>query len=56
MSVTTYTYTSAKGNIITVNRPSLTEEERAKWMEEIKQATVQLVIAAEKRKLKKLNT
>ncbi len=49
----TTTYTSAKGNIIIVNRPTLTAEEKAKRMEEIKQATVRLVIATEKRKLKK---
>lgn len=52
----TTTYTSARGNIIIVNRPVLTAEERAKRMEEIKQATVRLVIETEKRKLKKLNT
>lgn len=46
-------------NIITVHRPELTDEERAKRMEQIKQATVQLFLATEKakqRKLKKVNT
>lgn len=52
----TTTYTSARGNIITVNRPDLTPEERAKRMEDIKQAAVRLVIETEKRKLKNLNT
>lgn len=33
-----------------INRPELTAEERAKRMEEIKQAAVRLVLAAEKRK------
>jgi hypothetical protein len=33
---------------ITVHRPDLTEEERAKRMEAIKHATVQLVIATER--------
>lgn len=35
-------------NIIIVHRPNLPEEERAKRMEEIKRAAVQLVIAAER--------
>lgn len=40
-------------NIIIVHRPELTEEERAKRMEAIKAAVVQLVIATEKRKLER---
>lgn len=39
---------SMSNNIIIVHRPNLTEEERAKRMEEIKRAAVQLVIAAER--------
>lgn len=35
-------------NRITVRRPELTAEERAKRMEEIKQAAIQLIIATEK--------
>lgn len=35
-------------NIITIARPDLTQEERAKRMEEIKQAAVRLVIATER--------
>lgn len=50
----TYTYTSERGNTITVRRPELTEEERAKRMEAIKQATIRLVIATEKEKQKNL--
>lgn len=38
------------GNTIIIHRPELTEEERAKRMEEIKRAAVQLVIATERRK------
>lgn len=37
-------------NIIIVHRPELTPEERAKRMEEIKQATIDFVIATERRK------
>lgn len=37
------------GNIIHIQRPELTPEERAKRMEAIKKATVQLVLAAEKK-------
>ena len=37
-------------NTIIVHRPQLTEEERAKRMEAIKAAVVQLVIATERRK------
>ena len=37
-------------NIITVTRPTLTEEERAKRMEAIKKAMVDLVIATERKK------
>lgn len=36
------------GNTIIIHRPELTEEERAKRMEEIKRAAVQLVIATER--------
>lgn len=39
--------------IVTVIRPELTPEERARRMEEIKQAAVRLVIATEKAKAKK---
>lgn len=34
--------------IITIRRPNLTQEERAKRIDTIKQATVDLVLAAEK--------
>jgi hypothetical protein len=37
--------------IVTVTRPELTAEERAKRMKEIKQAAVQLVLATERNKL-----
>lgn len=37
--------------IVTVTRPNLTEAERAKRLEEIKQAAMQLVTATEKKKL-----
>lgn len=36
--------------IVNISRPELTAEERAKRMEEIKEAAVRLVIAAEKNK------
>jgi hypothetical protein len=39
--------------IVTVQRPQLTEEERAKRMEEIKQAAVALVIATMKNESRK---
>lgn len=39
--------------VVIVHRPVLTDEERAKRMEEIKQATIDLVIATEKAKLQK---
>lgn len=39
--------------IVRVYRPILTEEERARRMEEIKKATVDLIIATEKSKAKK---
>lgn len=40
--------------IITISRPELTAEERAKRMEAIKKATVDLVVATEKeRRMKK---
>jgi ribosome recycling factor len=37
-------------NIITVHRPQLTEEERARRMKQIKEAAARLVIASEERK------
>lgn len=40
-------------NTITVIRPTLTEEERAKRMEAIKKAMVDLVIATERKKAEK---
>lgn len=40
---------------VTINRPVLTDEERAKRMEEVKRAAVQLVLATEKAKQRKLN-
>lgn len=40
-------------NIIRISRPTLTEEERAKRMREIKKATIDLVVATEKAKLRK---
>lgn len=42
-------------NIVTVRHPELTAEERARRMEQIKQATVQLFLATEKAKQRKLN-
>ena len=39
-------------NIITVSRPELTPEERAKRMEEIKKAAVRLIIATERQRRK----
>lgn len=39
--------------VTTVHRPELTAKERAKRMEEIKQAAARLVLATEKTKLKK---
>lgn len=53
MTYTTHSYTSERGNHITVRRPELTEEERAKRMEAIKQAAIRLVIATEKNKIHK---
>jgi len=47
---------AAGGNImaiVTVTRPVLTDEERAKRMEQIKQAAARLVIETEKAKLRK---
>lgn len=38
--------------VTTIHRPDLTPEERAKRMEEIKQAAARLVLATEKTKLK----
>lgn len=40
-------------NTIIIHRPELTAEERAKRMEEIKRATVQLVIATERNRKEK---
>ena len=40
---------------VIINRPVLTDEERAKRMEEVKRAAVQLVLATEKAKQRKLN-
>lgn len=40
-------------NIIHINRPELTEEERAKRREEIKQATKKLILAVEKERKRK---
>jgi hypothetical protein len=39
--------------IITIHRPELTAEERAKRMKEIKQAAVRLVLETEKAKKRK---
>lgn len=39
--------------IITIHRPELTAEERAKRMEEIKQAAMRLVLETEKAKQRK---
>lgn len=39
--------------VTTVHRPVLTDEERARRMEEIKQAAVRLVLETQKTKLKK---
>lgn len=39
--------------IVTVTRPNLTAEERAKRMEEIKQAAIKLVLETEKAKRRK---
>lgn len=41
--------------IVTVTRPNLTAEERAKRMEEIKQAAIKLVLETEKAKRRKKN-
>ena len=40
-------------NIIIIHRPELTAEERARRMEQIKQAVVDLVVATEKAKVMK---
>lgn len=40
-------------NTVIIHRPELTAEERAKRMEEIKRATVQLVIATERNRKEK---
>lgn len=42
--------------IVTVTRPQLTAKERAKRMEEIKQAAVRLVLETEKAKQRKSKT
>lgn len=55
MTYTSYTYTSARGNLITVRRPELTEEEKAQRMAAIKKATIELVIASDRAKPKKLH-
>lgn len=39
--------------IVTITRPVLTDEERAKRMEQIKRATIELVTETEKAKLRK---
>lgn len=39
-------------NIIIVHRPELTDEERAKRMEKIKQAAARLILAAERKEIK----
>lgn len=41
--------------IVTVTRPQLTPTERAKRMEEIKQAAIRLVLETEKAKKRKKN-
>lgn len=41
--------------VSTVHRPDLTPKERAKRMEEIKKAAVELVLATEKAKKRKAN-
>jgi hypothetical protein len=61
MNAATYTaitYTSERGNIITVNRPVLATEERERRMDAIKKATIRLIVATEKAKARKssLNT
>lgn len=56
---TTHSYTSERGNHITIRRPMLTPEEKAGRMEVIKKATVQVIVATEKtkqRKAQKINT
>lgn len=50
---TTYSYTSERGNHITIRRPVLTAEEKAGRMEVIKKATVQVIVATEKTKQRK---
>ena len=50
MTYSTHTYISERGNTITVRRPNLSEAERAKRMDAIKQAAIRLVIATEKNK------
>lgn len=41
-------------NIIHISRPELTEEERAKRLDEIKQATKKLILAVEKERKRKI--
>lgn len=43
-------------NTITISRPELTAEERARRMEEIKQAAIRLVLETEKAKQRKAQT
>lgn len=42
--------------IVTIIRPELTDEERARRMEEIKRATARLVLETEKTKRRKAQT
>jgi ribosome recycling factor len=53
MIFTTHTYTSARGNTITVRRPMLTDEQRAEQMKVIKQAATRLVLETDKAKMRK---
>ena len=41
--------------ITTISRPTLTPEERAKRMEEIKESAVRLVLATQRANLKKIH-
>lgn len=53
MEYTTETYISERGNRITVKRPILTPEERAKRMRAIEIAAINLLEAAERAKIAK---
>lgn len=53
MEYTITSYTSPRGNHITVRRPNLTTKEREGRMDTIKQATIQLILAHEKAKRRK---